>query len=366
MIFDISDRAFKKIFDDERLCLPKRWDGADFKKELESLFQHYDHQLTSAQSTKASRSQIITISDVREVATLLVKTVREYLNGYPARAYACFSTLMEKMIKIPLNIHNHSREPLYYSNGKNNEHMILFRVVKVEDNKPYQRARMFHPPYNMRSKVSTNRYSIAGYPSLYLGSSLQLCCDEIKAVPQKDMLIASAFRVDEQDLLYNKIQVIDLSIKPQDFFEQGDDGKGRFIPAYMLTDDDIRLAYLLWYPLIAACSYIRVNKQDPFAAEYIVPQLLMQWIHENTASDPDLQLTGIRYFSCASVRASDMGFNYVFPTSGESHPSENQYCKYLVKTFALTEPVYLHEYGSIEECETELEHRECVYLNNTV
>lgn len=358
MAFDVSDQAFKKVFDDERLFLPKRWDGVDFKNELDSLFDHYKHQLTYIKTEKTSRPQIVTADDVYETTSSLVKTVQAYLNGYPARAYALFSELMDKIIKVPLIIDQHGRVYLYGSN----RNMILYRVAKVNDNKPYQRARMFHPPYNMRSKVSTNRYSIAGYPSLYLGSSLQLCCDEIKAIPQKDALITSAFRVDQQDLFYDKIQIIDLSIKPQDFFEKGDDGKGRCIPACKLTDDDIRLAYLLWYPLIVACSYIRVNKQDPFAAEYIIPQLLMQWVHENTASDPDLQLTGIRYFSCASVRASDMGFNYVFPTSGESHPSENQYCKYLVNTFALTEPVYLHEYESIDECETELNHMECIKL----
>jgi len=30
MILDISDSAFKKIFDEENLFLPIRWDGTDF------------------------------------------------------------------------------------------------------------------------------------------------------------------------------------------------------------------------------------------------------------------------------------------------------------------------------------------------
>lgn len=48
----------------------------------------------------------------------------------------------------------------------------------MDDVKPYSRTRVLHTPYNLRSKVSTSRYSIAGYPSLYLGTSLQLCCKE--------------------------------------------------------------------------------------------------------------------------------------------------------------------------------------------
>ncbi len=45
----------------------------------------------------------------------------------------------------------------------------------------------------------------------------------------------------------------------------------------------------------------------------------MQWVRseiDQSGYGDYNQLIGIRYFSCASVRASDIGFNYVFPTSG--------------------------------------------------
>ena len=85
----------------------------------------------------------------------------------------------------------------------------------------------------------------------------------------------------------------------------------------MLENSSVRAAYLLWYPLIAARSYISVSKKDPFAAEYIIPQLLMQWVRCEIGSQPGIedeynQLIGIRYFSCASQKASETGFNYVF------------------------------------------------------
>ena len=63
---------------------------------------------------------------------------------------------------------------------------------------------------------------------------------------------------------------------------------------------------------------------------------------------------GIRYFSCASMKASKMGFNYVFPTSGEKMNADSQYCDVLSKTFVLTKPVYIRDFDSIEECEQEL------------
>ena len=141
----------------------------------------------------------------------------------------------------------------------------------------------------------------------------------------------------------------------------------RTISKYSLNITETRSAYLLWYPLIASCSFIRINKNDPFAAEYIIPQLLMQWVrnemgnstnHINNTSDTEHeyeQLVGIRYFSCASVKASNMGFNYVFPTSGRQKSNSLPYCPVLAKAFSLTEPVYINEYDSIRNCEWHLE-----------
>lgn len=61
---------------------------------------------------------------------------------------------------------------------------------------------------------------------------------------------------------------------------------------------------------------------------------------------------GIRYFSCASIRASDMGFNYVFPASGK-HTKES-FCPTLSRAFKLTKPYFLHEYRDIYSCEDAL------------
>ena len=105
------------------------------------------------------------------------------------------------------------------------------------------------------------------------------------------------------------------------------------------------------------CIYIRTNKNDPFAAEYIIPQLLMQWVRNEIGTnkgDEYDQLVGIRYFSCASVKASEMGFNYVFPTSGQQKSAELPYCSVLAKAFRLTNPVYIHEYDDIRTCEWRL------------
>lgn len=268
---------------------------------------------------------------------------------------------MSRLSRTPLKVYQKSAmEQFERPNNSHQDELQLFRVVRVGDNKPYQRSRVFHTPYSLRAKVSTSRYSIAGYPSLYLGTSLKLCCEEIHADLNKDYMIASLFKL-ERSIEYSNtnIRVVELGIKPQDFLDIHRDNEqfGRVIPKNVTDNSDVRSAFLIWYPLIAACSFIRVNKSDPFAAEYIVPQLLMQWARSELATNKDDdcdQLIGIRYFSCASIKVSDMGFNYVFPTSGEQRSTKLPYCSVLSRAFRLTQPAYIHEYDSICACERKL------------
>lgn len=365
MIFDISDSTFKKILNDKALHLPIRWDGSDFSTTLDNLFNHYIKQLEifSNYSTSSYTSVQVDLKKIKRVCGLLTKTVTHYLNGFPAKAYSSFERVMDLLMLNPLRIYQKSvieQFEVYGDHNKKEEELNLFRVVSVQDNKPYARTRVFHTPYTMRSKVSTSRYSIAGYPSLYLGTTLSLCCEEIHINPHQDFALASKYRLETTiEYTNTNIRVIELGVKPQDFldFEYNNERRNRQISKYLLNDTKIRSSYLLWYPLIASCSYIRIDKRDPFAAEYIIPQLLMQWVRNEICTNRDddyNELVGIRYFSCASERASDMGFNYVFPTSGIPKSADLPYCSVLAKAFRLTTPVYIHEYDDLSLCEFQL------------
>lgn len=357
MILTISDDEFKNIFNDPRLSLPIRWDGEDFASTLEQLFSIYSDRIKFVKKdTFIDKPLPENINAIQQVCNMLVTTIKHYLNGFPSKAYYNFRRAMKTLIKEPLNLSS--------TNFKNIEDGLkLFRVVSVEDNKPYKRNRVFHTPYNLCSKVTTSRYSIAGYPSLYLGTSLELCCEEIHRNPYDNFTIASVFKFEKNNEGANAhIRIIELGIKPQDFTgtvdEDNQSRKRSVFHQDILRNSDVRNAYLRWYPLIAACSFIRVNKKDPFAPEYIIPQLLMQWVRNEIekSNDKDTQLVGIRYFSCASVRTSDMGFNYVFPTSGQK-TDNGLFCSVLARKFQLTQPVYIHEYDNVLVCERHLKRK---------
>lgn len=350
MILDISDLRFREIFDDPSFYLPIRWDGRDFSKTLGEL---YDSYISKIQAMYPKED----VKDIRRDCELIIRAVNHYLNGYPDKAYKSMEILMPRMMSESVRFYFQTEiDELQYGEENRHHPLYLFRATAVPDNQPYQRQRIFHTPYSMRSRVSTNRYSIAGFPSLYLGTSLELCCEEIHLNPHKGFSIASRFEPNVNYKFADKpISFIDLAIKPQDFMDYVTDNQGRAgrsVNRNILDSREARGAYLSWYPLIAACSYIRVNKEDPFAAEYIIPQLLMQWARSGmqTTKNHQNQLIGIRYFSCSSVRASDMGFNYVFPTSGEQR-KDMPYCPVLSSAFRLTKPHYIHEYSDIYQCE---------------
>lgn len=362
MIFDISDSTFKKLLNDEKLHLPIRWNGNDFASTLEDLFNYYIKQIESldVENSNHYNNIEINVKNIKRVCGLLTKSINHYLNGFPPKAYSTFKKAMELLMDKPLEVYQKTVLEQFKKTSNpyhSNDDLKLFRVVSVNDNKPYNRTRVFHTPYNLRSKVSTCRYSIAGYPSLYLGTSLPLCCEEIHLNPYKKFALASMFKLERTiEFTNTNIQVIELGIKPQDFInnERINESKTRFVSDSLLREERVRSAYLLWYPIIASCSYIRVNRDDPFAAEYIIPQLLMQWVRNEISSNKSEeydQLVGIRYFSCASVKASDMGFNYVFPTSGQQKSAEFPYCSVLAKAFRLTNPVYIHEFENLYDCE---------------
>lgn len=350
MIVCLAESEFQELMRDKRLHLPMRWDGRNFETALSEVFDTYISELRSFYETQQEPSEYCGIDvDIPEIASIcseIKSCVQEYHNGFPGRAFLILSQVMDQLIQSPLDIYrkNGSLEML------EEDSLQLYRIRKVECGTTYKRKDIFHVPASARSMIATCRYSIAGYPSLYLTTSIKLGLEETtdnrrKAIASRFKLVRSQKKVD--------IRVLELGIKPQDFFaeDRPKDNKTirRHISSERLSVSYVRENYLRWYPIIAACSFIRANRSAPFASEYIIPQLLMQWVRTKSRRD---SLMGIRYFSCASIRASDMGFDYVFPVNNCDYCDD--YCSVLRDAFVLTNPVFLREYEEDRQCEKAL------------
>ena len=115
----------------------------------------------------------------------MIKSVKKYNEGSPSQAYNAFSdgiALLEPYLYFRI------RERVKYP-----ENIYLFRV-RASRNKYLSKKEIFHIPFEERGKVNNQRFSIDGFPCLYLGSSIYVCWEELNR-PNFDNLFISKFKL---------------------------------------------------------------------------------------------------------------------------------------------------------------------------
>ncbi len=130
------------------------------------------------------------------------------------------------------------------------EGSLWYRSRMVEGRKRVLSAKeMFHVPFNLLRKIGNNRFSISGYPCLYLSNTIWACWEELKEPVMEDFC-TSLVKASKE------IKLLDL----------------RF-PNVRYKQNIESVLYSL--PLIIACSVEVEYPDDPFKPEYIMPQLVM-------------------------------------------------------------------------------------------
>jgi len=255
----------------------------------------------------------------------LIQSVETYYLGFPAQAYFEFEEAMKliEQFLFPPNagqIARHGNEPFYRA--------------RIGKGTQYTKYQMFHIPFEERECVTTKRFSIPGLPCLYLCNAIYVCWEELGR-PDINKMQVSRLKQENPGL-----KILDLSLSPAhvrklfavataDFFLEG-----KKTVQQSLDERDYYFPYIMRWPLIAACS-IKVKKENAtFKPEYIVPQLLLQWVRQTKDID------GIKYFSVRTNFSSEHDFsewaNYAFPVK----ESKSQgLCDSLTKSFSVTEPV---------------------------
>lgn len=115
------------------------------------------------------------------------------------------------------------------------------RVLKAKD--------MFHVPFELVRKIGNNRFSISGYPCLYLSNTIWACWEEMKEPGMEDFCTSLVKPTKEIELLDLRLPNI----------------------AYNQEVEKV----LCSLPLIIACSIEVEFSDDPFKPEYAIPQIVM-------------------------------------------------------------------------------------------
>jgi hypothetical protein len=305
----------------DALSLPKVWPGGDFQGYIHGIYSAFKAEAAKLTKTDyISGAVVASVPKMGQLCDFIERALAEYYKGSRHQAFAlideCLTTVAPDHFAALSSPHN-ILESLDF----------LYRVRRGKPEK-MSRSQLFHIPFDMRHKVRQHRYGVPGLPALYLGGSLYVCWEELQCPDVLSLHVSRVAAVEGANL-----KVLDFGYRPPlmaallEHYQRsgnlnGDNPLARFI-----------VAYCLFWPLLAASS-IRVRfREEPFKAEYIVPNLVLQWIVKTR------QFDGVRYFSMnveENYNDPMACADFVFPvqTSGTSG-----FCPKLTAAFQLSQPV---------------------------
>lgn len=285
---------------------------AEYIKDVKAALQPADNPIVGADMCNMVSEQI---ENIEKNAAQLIDVLELYNSGK-------IVTASEKAFEVFDNMKPQLMQR--YSGAFMPE--MYYRIRTINENNPFplERKEMFHIPLNKNYLVGTERYSMPGHPCLYLSSQAELCWYEC-GKPEKFAI--SKFDIPQSEDNYMKF--IDFSEKLMPlmhklnvcFYNEQDNEQ---VKLYLLK-------YICTYPLRAACSILVEHPGSSFIEEYIMPQLLLQWV----SNDEDFD--GIRYESCSSSEETIImgGHNLVLVTK---HFDNDGYDKKLRTNVKVGEP----------------------------
>jgi hypothetical protein len=281
-------------------------DFLNIVEKSEELFgeEYFDE----SEYVKLGRAKFI--CELKLFSELISQSISEYLIGRPKKAY-------EKLEKAMNSIRYHDGKLEYFQGFQitRNASYRFYRIRESDTRQAFSRKELFHVPFSKRRQIHTKRYSIPGLPSLYLSNSVYVAWEELNR-PKFESIHASLF-VLEQNLNCLNLTT-DIYVRTESIHSTN--------RAY-----DNLISAIFRFPLVLACSVKVNNSKDVFRPEYIVPQMLLQWVSEE---DNDM---GIAY-SSSHVDLTNNNYdgrfrNYVIPV--KTHNKE--YCSELSQMFKMTE-----------------------------
>lgn len=78
----------------------------------------------------------------------------------------------------------------------------FYRVRIYKENFPLPANQFFHIPFELRGKVKTQRYSIPGFPSLYIGTTAYVCWEELDRPNINDFQIVRLENIESIESIY--------------------------------------------------------------------------------------------------------------------------------------------------------------------
>lgn len=292
------------LFEDGILNLPLERNAIQFRPYIKDLFAQFTTKVDSLQL-----SSFYPVGDKDKIKTLvdgIKDCIDLYYDGRPMESYQrLVKSFDESAITIPLLSKN-------IDLGKRN----FYRLRIQDKNGGYRlnKKELFHIPFDKRNLIKTQRFSIPGYPCLYLANSIYVAWEEMRR-PELTKLHSVRLRTRK------KIKCLDLT---NTFYQKNFDRTN--------MDEQTLLGQLFTWPLIAVCSVKVPDSDAAFKPEYIIPQMILQWV-KNEKIHQAIKFSST-HIDQNNTKTSGEFFNLVIPVISEC---DNGHCTEIQQMFTSTE-----------------------------
>lgn len=289
----------------------------DKEKTVFNALVSYGGWITNDPAAKENLSTE-NIQEIDELIREILKSYEYFQTGQIAKSYKTIYNI----------IFSDSYTHKIFNTFKIESESFLYRMRQSDNEYLFSSEELFHVPFHERQKISNQRFSLTGYPCLYLGKSIYVCWEELNR-PRFDNANIGGLKT------LRPIHLLDLRM-----------------PTQIKGVDDF---YLI--PLIIASSVKVQEPKLPFKPEYIISQAILHAIiaHNNSVSSPN-NLNGIIYYS-STVNSNQRLFddlelfeNIIVPTVNNiTDPNAEKiyydgFCPVLCNIFEITNPVSFNTY----------------------
>ncbi|TXG36981.1 hypothetical protein [Seonamhaeicola maritimus] len=318
--YEKTFKEIKKLVEDNAniFNLPNNYKNSNgyfpgFLKELldnyEKFFKDKLNAIINEKIPFLDNQKDVILNKIKKLNKIILDTLDFYYAGKPFKANQIFTQGLEEAFLKDIQYETEIPK------GKN------FYRARPDNGKFFESKDLFHIDFKLRTLVSTNRYSIPGFPSLYLGDSSYVCWEEF-GKPKFRNLWFSRLQNKENIKIIEILLVDDFLQKIEQEIDKG------FKFTYILR-------YLVYFPLTLASTIKVKNSEDNFKPEYIIPQMLLEYVIGNPEIDGiKFPSTKVNYSSLTKIDS----YNYVFPVKTNK---KEGLCDRLKSLFELTHPTSL-------------------------
>jgi len=244
-------------------------------------------------------------AEISDIIKRLIDIVNQYEKGLQASAYNKFQLLIQGKKDTPPLI-DLTKTILSFNRKKP---ITFYRIRLMESIYGVEPREMFHIPINQRGMVKTQRYSMPGYPCLYLGESIYGCWEEMCRPTMQKCAIAR--------LEYSgELKIVDLARPKKESLKNPD--------------------WQRLIPLIISCMIPVTNSDATYKPEYIIPQLIMQWVLKSRSRGIDGVCYTSTHINNEFFFPEDKFINFAIPVYKVD--GRNKYCPKLCEHFNITCP----------------------------